>query len=99
MNIEKAGQTRAVLHLFIEILFKNLHLMKLKLFFPILVITLLSWSLAYATKSYTVTIKLQEKIHFDQFKIYVDDGISQKLIEIKDAQSLKITIKGNYYSQ
>jgi thiol-disulfide isomerase/thioredoxin len=55
--------------------------------------------LAFATKTYTVTIKLQEKINFDKFKIYVDDGISQKLIEIKDTQSLRITIKGKYYSE
>jgi thiol-disulfide isomerase/thioredoxin len=73
--------------------------MNVKLFFPLLIISVLSCLVVSGHKSYNVTIKLNKRISFSLFKIFVDDGKSQKRIEIKDTQNLILTIKGDYYSR
>jgi len=73
--------------------------MNVRLFLPLLIISVISCLVVSGQKSYHVTIKSNNGIKFSQFKIYVDDGRSQKLIEVKDTQSLKVTVTGTFYSK
>ncbi|MDN3657228.1 redoxin domain-containing protein [Ferruginibacter paludis] len=72
--------------------------MNVKIFFPLLILFVLSSLVVWGHKSYHVTIKLNKQISFSQLEVYVDDGKAQKRIEIKDSQNLVFTIKGDYYS-
>ena len=73
--------------------------MNVRLFLPLLIISVISCLVVSGQKSYHLTIKSNNGIKFSQFKIYVDDGRSQKLIEVKDTQSLKVTVTGTFYSK
>lgn len=73
--------------------------MSVKLFFPLLIISVLNGLVVLGNKSYNVTIKLNKGISLSLLRIYVDDGKSQKHIEITDTLNLNISIKGDYYSR
>lgn len=73
--------------------------MNLKYLFSIFFTLFLFSAHSFATKIYNVTIKLNKAIDFSYLKIYVDNGQSQKQIEIKDTKNLNILLKGEYYAQ
>ena len=57
--------------------------MNIRLFLPLLIISVISGLVVSGQKQYHVTIKLNNGIKFSQLKIYVDDGKSQKKIEVQ----------------